>query len=412
MTDDHSPSGPTRREALAVPLAAAALALPVAAAGAGVAAPRMAAPADTLLRHRFGVNYVPSGNWYFCYNDWKPEAIRADLARIAELGADHIRVMVIWPWFQPNPTAMSEAHLDRLDTLMRAAAAAGLDVFPSVFTGWLSGYRFNPCFYDAEPFYTSAKFVKAQDFYVTALSRRLVAHRNFAGFCLGNELGCNWKASPRDGDAWTARMLERMQAIAPGRLHVNGVDHTPWFSDDTFSAKALVARQRMVALHCWPYWTGAGKFGGPLDKPYTHLIAGMAALARSIGDAPTKPMWAQEFGACNVEMPEADVPRFMERAIEAGIEHGVSWFTWWSSHDVSRRFDFNPFEYTLGLIDDRGRIKPQGRRFRALADRYRGTPVHLPDRVPPPPTVRSDAATWAWLLEWMDVHPKTGATPA
>ena len=65
-----------------------------------------------LLRHRFGVNYVPSRNWYYCYNDWQPEDIRRDLDTVAALGADHIRLMLIWPWFQPNPTALSARHLD------------------------------------------------------------------------------------------------------------------------------------------------------------------------------------------------------------------------------------------------------------------------------------------------------------
>jgi len=39
-----------------------------------------------LTRHRFGVNYTPSHNWWFCWNDWDPDPIRRDLDAIAALG--------------------------------------------------------------------------------------------------------------------------------------------------------------------------------------------------------------------------------------------------------------------------------------------------------------------------------------
>src|SRR4051794_33661198 len=32
-----------------------------------------------LLMHRFGVNYVPSLNWYYCWNNWQPSSIARDL---------------------------------------------------------------------------------------------------------------------------------------------------------------------------------------------------------------------------------------------------------------------------------------------------------------------------------------------
>ena len=68
-------------------------------------------------RHRFGVNYTPSHNWWFCWNDWNPDPIKRDLDAIAALGADHLRILLIWPFFQPNPKWVSPAHLERLDQL-------------------------------------------------------------------------------------------------------------------------------------------------------------------------------------------------------------------------------------------------------------------------------------------------------
>lgn len=367
------------------------------------AAPAAAADANGLLRHRFGVDYVPSRNWYFCYNDWDASAIARDFDRIVEIGADHLRVMVIWPWFQPNTTWVSPAHLDRLDELIRLAAQRHLDVLPTIYTGWLSGFHLNPPYLEKEPFFTSPKWAAVQDLYLDELSKRMREHPNFLGYDIGNEINCNWRCETAQGDAWMARIFERMHALCPGRVHVNGVDHNPFFTVNTFSPEALAAQQAIVSLHSWSFWTGAGKHGRPLETPYTRLAAGVAALARSYAKDPRKPMWLEEFGACSEEMPEADVPRWLELTVTQAIEQGVSWFTWWASHDVDRKFELNPFEYGLGLMTVDNRIKEQGRMFKRLADAYRGKPVKLPQKeLPPPPAQRTMQTTWRWLLDWME----------
>lgn len=356
-----------------------------------------------LLVHRFGVDYVPSRNWYYCYNDWDPSAIARDFDQIVNIGADHMRVMVIWPWFQPNPTYVSSVHLDRLDQLMQLAAERRLDVMPSLYTGWLSNYHFSPPYLEKEPFFTSDKWARVQQYYLEEVSKRMNQHENFLGYDIGNEINCNWQCVPVDGDAWMRRVFGSMHALCPDRIHVNGVDHAPWFTVNTFSPEALVSQQKLVSLHCWPRYTGAGKYGKPLEVPYTHVGAGMAALARSYGRDPEKPIWIQEFGACAEDMPETDIPHWLEIMVTSAIDEGVSWFTWWGSHDVDRKFKFGPAEYQVGLMTTDNRIKEQGRMFKQLADAYRGKVVNIPAAtLPPPPQVRSNEATWAWLLDWMN----------
>jgi hypothetical protein len=203
------------------------------------------------------------------------------------------------------------------------------------------------------------------------------------------------------------QIFKQMHSLCPGRVHVNGVDHTPWFSVNTFSPQSLVAQQSIVALHCWPYWTGARKYGNPLDVPYTHLGAAMAALARSYGQDPKKPVWLQEFGASSEEMPQADIPRWLETMATTAIDQGVSWFTWWASHDVDRRFEFNPFEYSLGLMTIDNQIKEQGHTFQRLAQAFRGKPVKNPTQtLPAPPSGRTYDLTWNWLIDWMNGNSK------
>ena len=74
--------------------------------------------------------------------------------------------------------------------------------------------------------------------------------------------------------------------------------------------------------------------------------------------------------------------------MHAAIEQGVSWFSYWDSHDVDRKFEFNPLEYSLGLLTNDGRVKEQGRVFQRLAEAYRGKPVVFPKGSPPAPAAR------------------------
>jgi len=373
--------------------------------------PAKAAPpvhAPDLMRHRFGLNYVPSRNWYYNWNDWDARSVARDLDSVASVGADHIRLMLVWPYFQPNQTYVSTAHLDRLDALMELAAARRIDVMVTPFTGWLSGFTFRPPFLESEPFFTSQKWLDAQTFFLTKLSARLGRHANFLGYDIGNEINCLWTTGVKtnEGDAWMTQILAAMHRLSPGRVHVNGVDNRPWFREDTFSPQALVAQQKIVALHSWSFWTGAGKHSKPLGEAYTRLPAAFAALARSYAADATRPVWLQEFGVCNTEMPDADVPRWMELAVGRAVAEGVSWFTWWSSHDVPKSLDFHPFEYDLGLFDANNKLKPRGATFKHLADRYRGKPVVPPKRLATPPTeARNDDSTWRWLLAWMRDNP-------
>jgi endo-1,4-beta-mannosidase len=374
-----------------------------------VVAARPAAAGLALDRLRFGVNYTPSKNWWFCWNDWDAAPIQRDLDAIASLGADHLRILLIWPYFQPNPKWVSPLHLERLDQLLTLMGERHLDAVVTVFTGQLSGWYFLPPFNKAgSGFFSDEGMWKAQELFVRELARVMSAKDNIIGFDFGNEINTCWSTEPPAGDVWMAKMFALMQEALPHGLHVNGVDHVPWFEPNTFSPQAMAARP-MPIIHCYPYWTGALKFGGPMDPPSTKLLAAMASLVRSYAGDSRKPVWAEEFNTCIEALNEKQQAEWLEKAVLAAIDSGVSWFSYWDSHDVDRKFEFTPLEYSLGLLTNDGRVKEQGRVFKQLADAYRGKLVTFPAKpAPPPPAHRTMETTWRWLLDWMDWKPKAG----
>ncbi len=362
-----------------------------------------------VTRHRFGVNYTPSHNWWFCWNDWNSDPIKRDLDAIAALSADHLRVLLIWPYFQPNPKWVSPLHLERLDQLLTFMGERKLDALVTVFTGQLSGWYFLPPFNKpADGFYSDQEMWAAQELLVRELAGVMKHHTNVIGFDLGNELNTCWSATPSVGDAWMRKMFSLMNSTLPGHLHVNGVDEDPWFMRTTFSQEALISEQRMPVMHCYPYWTGALNYGGAMDPPSVHLLAAMAALIRSYAGTQQKPVWAGEFNTCIESLTEKQEAQWLEKAVMAAIDEGVSWFSYWDSHDVDRKFAFNSLEYSLGLLTNDGNVKEQGRMFQQLAKTYGGRPVRFPTRtLPAPPNERTKDATWQWMLDWMGWRPRT-----
>ena len=362
--------------------------------------------ANDPLKHRFGVNYTPSRNWWFCWNDWNADPIRRDLDAIAALGADHLRILLIWPYFQPNPKWVSPLHLHRLDELLTLMNERKLDALVTVFTGQLSGWYFLPPFNKTnDHFYADEDMWTAQELFIRELAKVVKARENTIGFDLGNEVNTCWSAAPSAGDRWMTKMFSLIESVLPDHLSVNGVDHVPWFERNTFSQEAL-AKQRMPVMHCYPYWTGALKYGGPMDPPSTKLLAGMAALIRSYAGTQNKPVWCGEFNTCIQSLPELQQAQWLEKAVLQAIDQGVSWFSYWDTHDVDRRFEFNPLEYTLGLMTNDGRVKEQGRVFSQLANAYRGKAVTFPKAlVPPPPSEPTQENTWRWILDWMGWKP-------
>lgn len=397
MTDshhcrDHQPE--VSRRAL---LGGAALAGAAALTGAGEASAAESAtaaavrPAGTPRSSRaggmrFGADYVPSKNWWYSWMEWDAKSLLADLQAIAALGLDHIRIQLVWPVFQPDPSVMNTAALDHLRELldMSGEGNVGLDVEVTVLDGWLSGYDFEPAWRKGAQMITDSSMVTAELRLFDALAEAIGSHPRFLGFDLGNELDViNWNVASQAGDAWASNLLGHCQQIAPGGFHVNGVDQNPWFQQTTFTQAGLATAGSASTFHAWPYWTNALSRYGPTGTGSLHLGEYMAELAKAFHTDLSRPTWMEEFGASPTTQPAAGLPDFAEAFIRNTMSSQYLWgWTWWASHDVDTRFTgFGSFEYQLGLLTIHNEIKPVGERLAQLIRQWRANP--------PTPAVRT-----------------------
>ncbi|MFB9907433.1 glycoside hydrolase 5 family protein [Allokutzneria oryzae] len=368
---------------------------------------------STKRRVRLGVNYVPSRNWWFSWSDWDRASITRDLADIAGLGVDHIRIMCLWPDFQPNAGHVRGEMLDRLAELLDLADTVRLDVEVTVFNGALSGFLFVPPWLidnstgRTRNIFTDPVALAGQHALLEAIAARVGAHRRFLGFDLSNEV--NWFAqplgmniTPEQGDAWHTALFATCERVAPGRLHVSGIDHYPWLNDAYFTREGLATSGTATACHTWAGWTNVIQRYGPLSTPSLHYSEYFVELLKAFHTDLRRTVWIEETGVSTKWMDAAVIPEWTERSIRNMAACGQLFgITWWCSHDLSPRLTgFNPLEYDLGLLSRRGDRKPIGAVVARLAREF----DHHPPRELPRPValVLPDGAVpgLSFLLAW------------
>jgi endo-1,4-beta-mannosidase len=364
---------------------------------------------------RAGVNYVPSKGWWYSWVDGDESAVAADLAAIAALGCDHIRIHCLWPLFQPNPNLVSPLMLARTGWLLDLADKAGLDVVVTVLNGWLSGFDFRPAWLqDGTSMFSDEGAMLAEQRLLTALAAAIGSHPRFLGFDVGNEPSVLATAAKNlttlaEGDHWTRTMLAHCEAVAPGKLHSVGMDHVPWLTDEKpFSRAVLANTGALTPIHAWTFFTGALERYGDTATGMVYLARYLLELAAAFSDDPSRPVWLQEVGVSAGWLEHIEPADFVSLVLPTVLTMRTLWgFTWWCSHDISRDLGgFAELEYDLGLLTVHNVVKPAGARFREMVGAVRSgafatderpsTALVLPDSRTPDLTF---ADAWFHLVE-------------
>ncbi|GAA5153815.1 glycosyl hydrolase [Amycolatopsis dongchuanensis] len=335
---------------------------------------------------RFGVNYTPSRDWMFQWMAIDPDAVRADFAAIAGLGADHVRVFPLWPVLQPNRTLIRRRALDDIALVADLAAEFELDIAIDVIQGHLSGFDFVPAWlvnwHDGNMF-TDPSAVEAQAALVAAVYDAVRDRPNFLGLTLGNELNqfqhpnpAAMPASTEQVGHWLRTLLGAPRDRDPRHVVTHSENDHLWYRDEHPFVPVHASRLGdLTTVHSWIFNGTAARYGALSPQSVRHA-EWMIELSKAFAADPARQVWLQEVGAPSLNLTEAEMPEFCTRTIEAALTTpDLFAITWWCSHDVSRSLaDYKDLEYSLGLLDTENRVKPLGRRFAELvAEARRGT---------------------------------------
>lgn len=331
---------------------------------------------------RFGANYVPSKGWFYSWLDFDPEAVRRDLADIASLGLDHVRIFPVWPWIQPNRGLIRRDAVDDVLAVIDLARAAGLGVAVDVIQGHLSSFDFLPSWvltWHQSSVFTDRRVRAGLAEYVSELAGAVGTRDNCFAITLGNEVNNLYPTNdvdPAAASAWAAELLDVVRAAAPHLTALHSVYDDAWYAaDHPFGAADAVTLGDLTTVHSWVF-NGATAIAGGLAPAATSHADYLVSLAAAFGP-PDRPVWLQEIGA---PLPDvgADVGLFVHRSLATVSPNPALWgITWWASHDIDRALvDFPDREYDLGLFTVDHRPKPAGK---ALQEFLRSVPGRAPD---------------------------------
>lgn len=319
--------------------------------------------------------------------------VRRDLAALADLGLDHVRLFPLWTVLQPNRTLIRERAVEDVRAVVDVAAELGLDASVDVVQGHLSSFDFVPSWlftWHDKNMFTHPDAVSGQVALVERLGAALADAPNFLGFTLGNEANqfsaathpSPWPVTPDEAAGWITTLLDAAARSAPRQQHVHSEYDAVWYMDGHGFTPAHAARLgAMSTVHSWIFNGTAQRYGGRSVASQRHAEY-MIELARGFATDPDRPIWLQEVGAPSNCLAPEETPEFLEATIRSAARTENLWgVTWWCSHDVSRELaDFPELEYTLGLVGQDGRVKPLGRRYAELVPelRRRSAPAPRP----------------------------------
>ena len=233
---------------------------------------------------RFGVNYTPRRGWFHSWQDFDPDAAAEDLAQIAELGLDHVRVFHLWPLLQPNRSLIRPRGIEQLVKLVDLAAEQGLDVLVDGVQGHLSSFDFYPEWTRAwhhRNIFTEPGAIAAQAELLRTLGRALAGRPNLIGLQLGNELNNLVRdnpATPQQIDNYLDTLLaatrEGLAADPRELLSLHSAYDAAWYGDDhPFTPEASARKGDLTVVHPWV-------MSGNCLKPLRAAVAAGAALGR------------------------------------------------------------------------------------------------------------------------------------
>ncbi|GAA1391385.1 hypothetical protein [Luteococcus peritonei] len=372
---------------------------------------------------RVGVNYTPRRGWFHSWLDLDEREVAADFKTLAALGLDHVRIFPLWPLLQPSRTMVNQRAVDDVVRVVQLAQDNGLQVSVDVLNGHLSSFDFVPSWvtsWHQRNLFADPEVVQAQALLVGELAGALSHEPGATGVCLGNEFAQfaaprhpqQSRISERQAADWLRTLLAAARRAWPEGDHVHSFDDDIWFVDEhPFTPQHAVELGDLTTVHSWVFVAAGPRFGAghPALPAFARYLCD---LANAWAPEPGRRLWLQELGAPITHVPAGQAARFLADTMVALLgTPNLEAVTWWCSHDVDRSLgDFPELEYSLGLVDSEGRVKPAGHQLAELVPEMQISPASEPvggpvvDFVGDPARRSLTSSTGAVFDEWLALH--------
>ena len=383
------------------------------------------------MTFELGVNYWPRRHAMYMWRELDLGEVQDDMAHIASMGFDVVRIFPLMEDFLPRPMTVPAAMVERLVMVSQAARDAGLAIVPTLIVLNMSGRIWWPTWM-REPgrrpldLYTDPAALQSQTLLVATCARALAAEPAIRGFDLANEIDDAQRPATRGaGRRWASMLANTAREAAPGTTITIGMHLPSLTSENNMRVDDLAAVCDEDVMHAYPLYSDVARsFLDPELVPFS------CALTTALSGR-GRPTVMQEFGLCTAPPGEAgrtitddflgqprsqylaseeEAAEYYDAVLTGLVSTGAAGaYAWcYGDYDASL-FDRPPLatavrERTFGLVRADGSEKPAAHVFRKLrqqrdAGNVRPSPVSYTADVGADEYYRAPARHFARLYE-------------
>lgn len=350
------------------------------------------------MTFELGVNYWPRRSAMYTWREFDPGEIREEMAQIASIGFDVVRIFALAQDFIPLALTVDATMIARLVEVVQIAADAGLAVVPTLVVINMSGLIWWPSWMldargKARDLFADPTILQSQVLFAESCANALRGTKAIRAFDLANEIDDAQQPSSREaGTRWAAALTGAIRGAAPG-IPVRIGAHLPSLTtNNNMRIDDLASVVDEDVMHAYPLYSDhARSFLDPELAPFSCALT--AALSGR-----GKPAIMQEFGLCTTSAgspartitddflgtptpqylaTEEEQAAYYGEVLDGLMETGAGGAYAWCYTDYDPRlYDRAPFatavrERSFGLVRSDGTEKPAAelfRKFRKLRD--------------------------------------------
>jgi hypothetical protein len=310
-----------------------------------------------------GANFWPKRTGPWMYRDaWDPDAVGADLAQLAALGANVARIFCFTPDFMPSTGTVDEGALERLAATIERAAQVGLWSIPTFLVGHMSGENWTAGWALGRDWYTDPMLLDASELLIATVAKRFSGDPRIAAWLLTNE----WplfagRTSDANGLAWANRLCVALRKADPGCTVSLGDGAWDVLNGQPSGLPSTALRDVVdfFGPHFYPKETDAMRHSA------------FAGFAMRMLQPLERPILLEEFGCSSDQADDEFAAAYYRTVLWSSFAVGDCGSLAWNSHDftVADRppYSHHPYELHFGVIRTDGSQKPQAQELTRFA---------------------------------------------
>ncbi len=312
-----------------------------------------------------GAHWVPAKTGLEWPLRWDEEDIKADFAKMHELGFNTMRFDLFWAWFEPRPGDYNPEAFQQFNVFIRLSHEYEIYLHPTLFIGGEVGEAFwdVPWRQGRHP-HADSELLRLQTDHAAEFARRYRDESAVLAWDLTDEPPY-WVVADRTTDAmainWTRLIAGAIRRYDPGHVLCVGTSmedmhHGPFRPDN------LADEVDFFSVH--PYSVYAlDRFPDPmLSERGTYAGSFQTTLSLGAG----KPVVIHEFGASSAQYNPERVAHFDNVTLYSGLAAGSCGFLPWCYTDAAPELFHHvpylraPHETQFGLTTWDRRDRPRG----------------------------------------------------